>query len=1199
MSKEWKRLCSFIILIVTVTFLIAPQPAQALTGNHEVIVAYYPIFPRWYTSAGCLWIGDPTLQYPLLSLYNNRSDIEVMHFDFRCMKNMGATVVNPHFFGTTVETTRCDLIDYASGNVGIKWTPTFESLGDDPIGMAHITNNFLRLYGDSPNLMRVDGRPVMFWHLASDDNTIAEAVELVRAYSGEVTIILDTFFIVPSWIDIGQVLKDPDNVTGYPRINGLYQWVSVFWCYNPSNSRKNDIDFYVNHCIANQMIPVLCTSPSYNEENWGYGNSLACGIGADRSGQPRYNTTRNVNEWESNLNDLLYNNHPDAWIYIQAWDEWAEGSSLAPTTYNCYDFLDTFKEVLYKHGWLTDGTEFCRPSYPSGYNPSECGATPVCNPPGLAPVICEVSPDPEQVTVETEYARQLYLCNSAYPIPTWSVVSGPTGLQVNSRGYVSGWTPSNGQVNMVQTITIRAENSMGYDDETWQVVINPVPDQTVVDFPFDSDDEGWTQEVWKAATLGSGTIAWDSASGHPGGNMKSTGNGVTNSDDSCTREGSIMTRAISTVRYTNIHIEYDVIASLATSPATGCGGNCGGNVLEGSCEDKLVVYYSTNGTGGRWTKAQELNEGDDLPTSWTRKIISLSSVTSAENNPDFALRFVWQFNTGAETGRIDNVRVSGVIPSEQVATPTITPNGANFAGSVVVSLGCATPGAIIRYTTNGSEPTVSSTLYITPFTLTSTTTIKARAFKSGYFGSDVASATFTKQGQVATPTITPNGAKFTGSVEVSLACATTGATIRYTTDGSEPAANSTLYSAPLTLTSTTTLKARAFRSFYTDSNVASATFTKQDQVATPTITPNGANFTGSVEVSLACATTGATIRYTTDGSEPAANSTLYSAPLTLTSTTTLKARAFKSGYVDSAVAGATFNRLDQVATPSISPGGMDFFGSVEVSLSCDTAGATIRYTINGTTPSQTNGTIISNDLSIMLTSTTTLQAIAYKSGMADSNVASATFTRLDQVATPTISPDGGNFTDSVEIVLSCDTPGATIRYTTDGTNPTKGSRRYRTPFTLNASTIVKAQAFKSDMVNSSVVKATFTKLGKRDKVATPTIAPNGGTFTDSVEVSLDCGTAGAEIRYTTDGSDPTNISTLYDTPFILSGSATVKARAFKEGSEASEIASAVFTLSDDGGSTGRWPCGVSMGEAMMVSLFGLTFMRVRRRRWAK
>jgi hypothetical protein len=79
-------------------------------------------------------------------------------------------------------------------------------------------------------------------------------------------------------------------------------------------------------------------------------------------------------------------------------------------------------------------------------------------------------------------------------------------------------------------------------------------------------------------------------------------------------------------------------------------------------------------------------------------------------------------------------------------------------------------------------------------------------------------------------------------------------------------------------------------------------------VATPVISPAAGTYTDSVQVTMACATSGATIRYTTDGSDPTSSSTAYSAAAapTLASTTTVKARGFQSGLTTSAAAASTF-----------------------------------------------------------------------------------------------------------------------------------------------------------------------------------------------------------------------------------------------------------------------------------------------------
>ena len=79
-------------------------------------------------------------------------------------------------------------------------------------------------------------------------------------------------------------------------------------------------------------------------------------------------------------------------------------------------------------------------------------------------------------------------------------------------------------------------------------------------------------------------------------------------------------------------------------------------------------------------------------------------------------------------------------------------------------------------------------------------------------------------------------------------------------------------------------------------------------VATPTFSPAGGTYSAPQSVSISCATEGANICYTTDGTEPTENSQQYSngVPLNISETTTLKAKAYKSGYIASPTATATY-----------------------------------------------------------------------------------------------------------------------------------------------------------------------------------------------------------------------------------------------------------------------------------------------------
>ena len=110
-------------------------------------------------------------------------------------------------------------------------------------------------------------------------------------------------------------------------------------------------------------------------------------------------------------------------------------------------------------------------------------------------------------------------------------------------------------------------------------------------------------------------------------------------------------------------------------------------------------------------------------------------------------------NTTAEGWRVSYDEASGKLTLThkfektelgKIETPVIRPNGGRFTGRQTVKITCATEGAVIHYTTDGTTPTASSPVYEGAFTITETTTVKAIAVKDKYLDSEVASATFTK-----------------------------------------------------------------------------------------------------------------------------------------------------------------------------------------------------------------------------------------------------------------------------------------------------------------------------------------------------------------------------------------------------------------------------------------------------------------------
>ena len=150
--------------------------------------------------------------------------------------------------------------------------------------------------------------------------------------------------------------------------------------------------------------------------------------------------------------------------------------------------------------------------------------------------------------------------------------------------------------------------------------------------------------------------------------------------------------------------------------------------------------------------------------------------------------------------------------SSIVKKPKATPAAGTYPGAQNVVLSTNTPGATIYYTLNGTTPTTSSTIYSTAIPVVSDITIKAMAAKSGMVNSAVLTSAYVINNQVATPVATPGAGTYTSAQSVTLSSATSGASIYYTLDMSDPSTSGTLYTMPITINSSSTLRAIATRS---------------------------------------------------------------------------------------------------------------------------------------------------------------------------------------------------------------------------------------------------------------------------------------------------------------------------------------------------------------------------------------------------
>lgn len=192
--------------------------------------------------------------------------------------------------------------------------------------------------------------------------------------------------------------------------------------------------------------------------------------------------------------------------------------------------------------------------------------------------------------------------------------------------------------------------------------------------------------------------------------------------------------------------------------------------------------------------------------------------------------------------------------------------------------------------------------------------------------------------------------------------------------------------------------------------------------------------------------------------------------------------------------------------------------------------------------------------------------------------------KTQTVAAPIISgaENATTFTESLEVTITAE-EGTTIYYTTDGSEPTAESTQYTQAFTITESLTVKAIAQK-DGVSSEVASVSFTKktseedpAPEKEKSVTPEIS---GVTPFETDTTVTIVATGAAIYYTTDGTDPTDASTKYEGAFTVNDTVDVKAIAYEDGKDPSEIATKSFEKksTDNGSGSGNGGSGSGSGS---------------------
>lgn len=448
-----------------------------------------------------------------------------------------------------------------------------------------------------------------------------------------------------------------------------------------------------------------------------------------------------------------------------------------------------------------------------------------------------------------------------------------------------------------------------------------------------------------------------------------------------------------------------------------------------------------------------------------------------------------------------------------------------------------------------------------------------------------------EQGQVISPTATPetsreNPLTVIPGDKILLSTATRGASIFYTTDGTtpqaecaedgtwKPAGTSTkLYDAgqgitmPLEGSGYFTIRAIAVKTDLGNSPEVQFSYAFPATVQSPyTSIPSGSVDLGA-EILLKNRTQGASIYYTVayDGQtpdDPTVSSAVFdeAQPIVIQIETVIKALAVKDG-VKSEIVTFRFLSMNQLDTPtaSIDSGAMVSRGT-RLKLSAPD-GAVIYYTMDGSDPTDAENAAVIEGKEITLDGSAgaqiTIKAYARAEGKSDSDVVTFTY-QISQSASG-VTADVANGTlvsNGSKVNLMTDVTGAKIYYTTDGSDPVDYGKEGSVvtvngtaggTFTIKAVAVVDGEA-------GSI--STFTYKIK-EKPTVPSASPAGGVLTIATRVELSSSVE--KIYYTTDGTTPTESSSLYKEPILINRTTNLQAIAVSEDGEISDVASYQYT----------------------------------------
>ena len=280
----------------------------------------------------------------------------------------------------------------------------------------------------------------------------------------------------------------------------------------------------------------------------------------------------------------------------------------------------------------------------------------------------------------------------------------------------------------------------------------------------------------------------------------------------------------------------------------------------------------------------------------------------------------------------------------------------------------------------------------------------------------------------------------------------------------------------------------------------------------------------------------------------------------------------------------------------------------EISLSCETEGVKIYYTVDGKTPNWGESPLY-DETPIVINATTTIKAYSVKDGQ-ESDIVSATYTVKGTDPEPVEDPvlvfdpaSGTEVEDGTKVMITAqnieigeddpifiyfgvypDLAAAEAADIFDATDvediynalwfdeePSLWSTDMDTAVITEGKTVIRARLYNfeaEEWIGESfyaqyTLKGGETPVEPADTVATPTFSPVAGEVEKGTKVAISCATDGADIYYTLDGTTPNTNSIPYLAAITIEEDVTIKAIAVKEGMVASKVAESSYTVKED------------------------------------